>query len=167
MYFCVQVQQPFDPASYYAQLYRSGADIDGRISPFHSTGISTKYNGNATMLLPQASQSSQEVTSRSSELFYFFIFITLSYFLAFCFNTLNLELSNPEISNTLFSFLAFKHREVLIYPSQASCSNPMTFPQPLEVLSLSIFLLLKSITCLTMRATSRLCITSPWYGNTF
>lgn len=51
------------------------------------------------------------------DLLNFFIFITLSYFLAFCFDTLNLELSNPEILNTLFSFLAFKHREVLIYPS--------------------------------------------------
>ncbi|CAI9293968.1 unnamed protein product [Lactuca saligna] len=32
------VQQPFDPASYYAHLYR---ESDGRMSPFHST---TKYN---------------------------------------------------------------------------------------------------------------------------
>ncbi|CAI9294913.1 unnamed protein product [Lactuca saligna] len=45
------VQQPFDPASYYAHFYR---ESDGRMSPFHST---TKYNGN----VPQPSLSSQEV----------------------------------------------------------------------------------------------------------
>ncbi|XP_023752146.1 GBF-interacting protein 1-like [Lactuca sativa] len=45
------VQQPFDPASYYAHFYR---ESDGRMSPFHST---TKYNGN----VPQPSHSSQEV----------------------------------------------------------------------------------------------------------
>ncbi|XP_024968360.1 uncharacterized protein LOC112507860 isoform X1 [Cynara cardunculus var. scolymus] len=55
------VQQPFDPASYYAQFYRPGADNDGRLSPFHSTGVPTKYNGNVAVLSPQASQSSQEV----------------------------------------------------------------------------------------------------------
>ncbi|KAK2986439.1 hypothetical protein RJ640_011877 [Escallonia rubra] len=54
------VQQPFDPASYYAQFYRSGADTDGRISPFHSAGVPTKYNGNVAMLSSQVSQSSQE-----------------------------------------------------------------------------------------------------------
>ncbi|KAK3034019.1 hypothetical protein RJ639_033304 [Escallonia herrerae] len=54
------VQQPFDPASYYAQFYRSGADPDGRISPFHSAGVATKYNGNVAMLSSQVSQSSQE-----------------------------------------------------------------------------------------------------------
>ncbi|KAK3017270.1 hypothetical protein RJ639_007382, partial [Escallonia herrerae] len=54
------VQQPFDPASYYAQFYRSGADTDGRISPFHSAGVATKYNGNVAMLSSQVSQSSQE-----------------------------------------------------------------------------------------------------------
>ncbi|KAI3786414.1 hypothetical protein L1987_40067 [Smallanthus sonchifolius] len=36
------VQQPVDPASYYAQFYRSGADVDGRLSPFHSTGVPAK-----------------------------------------------------------------------------------------------------------------------------
>ncbi|KAA8524895.1 hypothetical protein F0562_011318 [Nyssa sinensis] len=55
------VPQPFDPTSYYAQFYRSGADSDGRISPFHPPGVSTKYNGNVAMLSPQTSQSSQEV----------------------------------------------------------------------------------------------------------
>ncbi|KAM0063107.1 putative GBF-interacting protein [Helianthus debilis subsp. tardiflorus] len=55
------VQQPFDPASYYAQFYRSGADVDGRISPFHSTGVPTKFNANIPVLSPQASHSSQEV----------------------------------------------------------------------------------------------------------
>ncbi|KAK8269997.1 hypothetical protein V6Z12_D11G165600 [Gossypium hirsutum] len=40
------VQQPFDPATYYAQYYRSSADNDGRLSPFPSAGIATKYNGN-------------------------------------------------------------------------------------------------------------------------
>ncbi|KAL7618920.1 hypothetical protein Lser_V15G02378 [Lactuca serriola] len=44
------VQQPFDPASYYAHFYH---ESDGRMSPFHST---TKYNGNAQ----QPSHSSQE-----------------------------------------------------------------------------------------------------------
>nr|GEW38341.1 GBF-interacting protein 1-like isoform X1 [Tanacetum cinerariifolium] len=38
------VPQPFDPASYYAQFYHSGADGDGRMSPFHSTGP-TEFNG--------------------------------------------------------------------------------------------------------------------------
>ncbi|XP_076922411.1 GBF-interacting protein 1-like [Bidens hawaiensis] len=55
------VQQPFDPASYYAQFYRSGADMDGRVSPFHSTGVPNKFNANIPVLSPQASHSSQEV----------------------------------------------------------------------------------------------------------
>ncbi|KAI3702672.1 hypothetical protein L6452_28421 [Arctium lappa] len=55
------VQQPFDPAGYYPHFYRSGADSDGRVSPFHSSGVATKYNGNVAVLSPQASQSSQEV----------------------------------------------------------------------------------------------------------
>ncbi|KAI7748467.1 hypothetical protein M8C21_005063 [Ambrosia artemisiifolia] len=55
------VPQPFDPASYYAQFYRSGTDMDGRISPFHSTGVSTKFNANIPVLSPQASHSSHEV----------------------------------------------------------------------------------------------------------
>nr|XP_011467310.1 PREDICTED: endochitinase A isoform X3 [Fragaria vesca subsp. vesca] len=53
------VQQPFDPASYYAQFYRSAADSDGRLSPFPSPGVSTKYNGNVGVL-PPSSQSPQE-----------------------------------------------------------------------------------------------------------
>ncbi|KAL4555339.1 hypothetical protein LXL04_037957 [Taraxacum kok-saghyz] len=53
------VQQPFDPASYYAQLYRAnGNDSDGRMSPFHSTTTNTKYNNNGNT---QPSHSSQEV----------------------------------------------------------------------------------------------------------
>ncbi|KAI3675127.1 hypothetical protein L1987_84711 [Smallanthus sonchifolius] len=55
------VQQPFDPASYYAQFYRPGADMDGRVSPFHSPGVPTKFNGNIPVLSPQAAHSSQEV----------------------------------------------------------------------------------------------------------
>ncbi|KAK9035154.1 hypothetical protein V6N11_077203 [Hibiscus sabdariffa] len=54
------VQQPFDPATYYAQFYRSSADNDGRLSPFPSIGIATKYNGNVAALPPQTSQSPQE-----------------------------------------------------------------------------------------------------------
>ncbi|XP_020415001.1 GBF-interacting protein 1-like isoform X1 [Prunus persica] len=53
------VQPPFDPASYYAQFYRSGADGDGRLSPFPSPGVSSKYNGNVAVL-PPSSQSPQE-----------------------------------------------------------------------------------------------------------
>ncbi|MCD9639057.1 hypothetical protein HAX54_023337 [Datura stramonium] len=53
------VQQPIDP-SYYAQYYRSSADSDGRISPFHSAGVSTQYNGNVAVVPPHTSQSSQE-----------------------------------------------------------------------------------------------------------
>ncbi|KAM7503796.1 hypothetical protein LguiB_002700 [Lonicera macranthoides] len=59
------VQQPFDPANYYAQFYRSGADNDGRISPFHSPGVATKYNGNVAVLSPQAPQVSQELMLES------------------------------------------------------------------------------------------------------
>ncbi|KAA8526638.1 hypothetical protein F0562_008159 [Nyssa sinensis] len=54
------VPQPFDPTSYYAQFYRSGADSDGRNSPFHPPGVSTKYNGNVAVLSTQTSQSPQE-----------------------------------------------------------------------------------------------------------
>ncbi|KAK8611669.1 hypothetical protein V6N13_131715 [Hibiscus sabdariffa] len=53
------VPQPFDPAAYYAQFYRSSADTDGRVSPFAS-GVATKYNGNVAVLPPQTSQSPQE-----------------------------------------------------------------------------------------------------------
>ncbi|GFZ07571.1 flocculation protein [Actinidia rufa] len=54
------IPQLFDPASYYAQFYRSGVDSDGRISPFHSSGVATKHNGNVAMLSPQTSQSAEE-----------------------------------------------------------------------------------------------------------
>lgn len=54
------VQPQFDPASYYAQFYRSGSDSDGRISPFQSPGVVPKYNGNVAVLSPQTSQSPQE-----------------------------------------------------------------------------------------------------------
>ncbi|XP_038704232.1 GBF-interacting protein 1-like isoform X1 [Tripterygium wilfordii] len=54
------VQQPFDPTSYYAQFYQSGADSDGRVSPFPTPAVSTKYNGNVAVLPPQNSQSPQE-----------------------------------------------------------------------------------------------------------
>ncbi|MCD9646128.1 hypothetical protein HAX54_035696 [Datura stramonium] len=54
------VQQPIDPTSYYTQFYRSSADGDGRISPFHSAGVSTKYNGNLAVVPSQTSQSAQE-----------------------------------------------------------------------------------------------------------
>ncbi|GMY09621.1 GBF-interacting protein 1 isoform X2 [Fagus crenata] len=53
------VQQPFDP-SYYAQFYRSGADSEGRLSPFPSPGVANKYNGNVAVLPPPSSQSPQE-----------------------------------------------------------------------------------------------------------
>ncbi|MBA0715449.1 hypothetical protein Golax_014344 [Gossypium laxum] len=58
------VQQPFDPATYYAQYYRSSADNDGRLSPFPSAGIATKYNGNVAVLPPQTSQPPQEDASK-------------------------------------------------------------------------------------------------------
>ncbi|KAK8711801.1 hypothetical protein V6N13_147064 [Hibiscus sabdariffa] len=54
------VQQPFDPATYYAQFYRPSVDNDGRLSPFPSAGIATKYNGNVAVLPPQTSSSPQE-----------------------------------------------------------------------------------------------------------
>lgn len=54
------VQPQFDPATYYAQFYRSGSDSDGRISPFQSPGVVPKYNGNVAVLSPQTSQSPQE-----------------------------------------------------------------------------------------------------------
>ncbi|XP_049404429.1 GBF-interacting protein 1-like isoform X3 [Solanum stenotomum] len=50
------VQQPIDPTSYYAQYYRSSVDGDGRISPFHSAGVSNNYNGNVAVVPPQTSQ---------------------------------------------------------------------------------------------------------------
>ncbi|KAF9688230.1 hypothetical protein SADUNF_Sadunf02G0175600 [Salix dunnii] len=54
------VQQPFDPTSYYAQFYRPSADSDGRISPFPAPGVSSKYNGNVSVLPPHTSQPPQE-----------------------------------------------------------------------------------------------------------
>ncbi|CAH9060690.1 unnamed protein product [Cuscuta europaea] len=54
------IQQPYDPTSYYAQLYRSGVDCDGRISPFHSTGVHAKFNGNVALMSPPTPQSIQE-----------------------------------------------------------------------------------------------------------
>ncbi|CAK7349150.1 unnamed protein product [Dovyalis caffra] len=54
------VQQPFDPTSYYAQVYRSSADSDGRVSPFPAPGVASKYNGNVAVLPPHSSQSPQE-----------------------------------------------------------------------------------------------------------
>lgn len=58
---CIQVQQPFDPTSYYAQFYPSGIDTDGRLSPFSSPGVATKYNDSVGVLQQQTSQPSQEV----------------------------------------------------------------------------------------------------------
>lgn len=66
LYFFLQVQQPYDPTPFYSQFYRSGADTDGRISPFHSTGVATKYNGNLAVVSPQISQSAQEVLSNEN-----------------------------------------------------------------------------------------------------
>ncbi|KAJ9176759.1 hypothetical protein P3X46_012039 [Hevea brasiliensis] len=54
------VQPPFDPTSYYAQFYRSGADSDGRVSPFPSAAVAAKYNGNVAVLPAHTSQSTQE-----------------------------------------------------------------------------------------------------------
>lgn len=54
------VPPSFDPASYYAQFYRSGMDNDGRVSPFHSAGASNKYSGTAALVSAQASQTPQE-----------------------------------------------------------------------------------------------------------
>ncbi|KAK4369279.1 hypothetical protein RND71_013071 [Anisodus tanguticus] len=50
------VQQPVDPTGYYAQFYRSSADSDGLISPFHSAGVSTQYNGSVAVVPPHTSQ---------------------------------------------------------------------------------------------------------------
>ncbi|TYH62180.1 hypothetical protein ES332_D07G101900v1 [Gossypium tomentosum] len=50
---------PFDPATYYAQFYRSCVDNDGRVSPFASSGVAAKYNGNVSVLPPQTSQSQE------------------------------------------------------------------------------------------------------------
>ncbi|KAL0444989.1 UNVERIFIED_CONTAM: GBF-interacting protein 1 [Sesamum latifolium] len=55
------VPQSFDPATYYAQFYRSGLDSDGRISPFHAAGAANKYNGNTALVSAQTSQTPQEL----------------------------------------------------------------------------------------------------------
>ncbi|KAL1555432.1 GBF-interacting protein 1-like isoform X3 [Salvia divinorum] len=52
--------QSLDPASYYAQFYRSGMDSDGRISPFLAAGAANKYNGNPAMVSAQTSQNPEE-----------------------------------------------------------------------------------------------------------
>ncbi|GMH12002.1 hypothetical protein Nepgr_013843 [Nepenthes gracilis] len=52
--------QPVDPASLFAQFYRSGACTDGRVSPFSSAGVATNYNGNVATLATQTSLSSHE-----------------------------------------------------------------------------------------------------------
>ncbi|KAI4378594.1 hypothetical protein MLD38_016053 [Melastoma candidum] len=54
------VPQPLDPASYYAQIYRSSLDGGGRLSPFQSHEIATKYNDYAAVLPQQSSLPSQE-----------------------------------------------------------------------------------------------------------
>ena len=54
------MQPPVDPSSFYAQFYRSGQDIDGRISPFPAPGVAAKYSGNV-VLSSQTSQSPSEV----------------------------------------------------------------------------------------------------------
>ncbi|GAB4859313.1 hypothetical protein Ancab_010775 [Ancistrocladus abbreviatus] len=54
------VQQPVDPTSLYGQFYRSGADNEGRISPFTSSGVATKYSGNVAVLATRTLQSDQE-----------------------------------------------------------------------------------------------------------
>ncbi|XP_020236785.1 GBF-interacting protein 1-like isoform X1 [Cajanus cajan] len=54
------VHQQLDPASYYAQFYRTGADSDGCLSPFSTAGANTKYNGSVAVLPAPTSQSPQE-----------------------------------------------------------------------------------------------------------
>lgn len=56
----LQVNPQYDPASYYAQFDRPGADSDGRLSPFASAGATTKYNGNVAVLPAPNAQSPQE-----------------------------------------------------------------------------------------------------------
>ncbi|XP_026392957.1 GBF-interacting protein 1-like isoform X3 [Papaver somniferum] len=57
-----QVQQSFDPANYYSQVYRAGTDGDGRFSPLlaPAAAAATKFNGNIALLSSQAGQSPQE-----------------------------------------------------------------------------------------------------------
>ncbi|KAI3911282.1 hypothetical protein MKX01_004509 [Papaver californicum] len=54
------VQQSFDPASYYSQVYRAGTEGDGRFSPLLTPASTTKYSGNIALLSSQAGQSPQE-----------------------------------------------------------------------------------------------------------
>ncbi|RDX70595.1 GBF-interacting protein 1, partial [Mucuna pruriens] len=54
------VHQPIDPTGYYVHIHRSGADSDGRLSPFPSTGVTAKYNSNAALLPTPNPQSVQE-----------------------------------------------------------------------------------------------------------
>ncbi|KAL9261880.1 GBF-interacting protein 1-like protein [Drosera capensis] len=54
------VSQQVDPASLYAQLYRSAVDSDGHISPFSMAGVPTKYDGIVAELATQASESPTE-----------------------------------------------------------------------------------------------------------
>ncbi|KAL6529839.1 hypothetical protein OROGR_015462 [Orobanche gracilis] len=62
------VPQSFDPASYYAQFYRSGLDSEGRISPFHPAGPANKFNGNAALVSAQTSQT-QELQGGGPQVF--------------------------------------------------------------------------------------------------
>ncbi|CAA3014234.1 GBF-interacting 1-like isoform X1 [Olea europaea subsp. europaea] len=47
------IQQSFDPTSYYLQLYRPSAHIDGRILPFHSAGAASKMLSALNLQSPQ------------------------------------------------------------------------------------------------------------------
>lgn len=85
-----------DPASYYAQYYRSGADSDGRVSPFPSAGATTKYNGNVGVLPAPNSQSPQEVCTD--------IIANLIYCEP---TTQNLVLKSKILSAAFFPFILF------------------------------------------------------------
>uniref|UniRef100_A0A1D1YBU7 GBF-interacting protein 1 N-terminal domain-containing protein n=1 Tax=Anthurium amnicola TaxID=1678845 RepID=A0A1D1YBU7_9ARAE len=55
------VQQPFDASTnYYTQIYRPGADGDGRFSPFLGHGAATKHSGNMAILSSPTGQLTQE-----------------------------------------------------------------------------------------------------------
>ncbi|KAK6919195.1 GBF-interacting protein 1, N-terminal [Dillenia turbinata] len=60
------VPQAVDPTSYYAQFFRSAAESDDRTSPFYSSSVPAKYNGNVAVVSAQTSQSSQEVYSNQA-----------------------------------------------------------------------------------------------------
>lgn len=56
----MQVQQPNDlSASYYTQLYRPIADVDGRLSAFAAPGTAVKYGNNS--VLPAQTAQTQKV----------------------------------------------------------------------------------------------------------